>query len=299
MAEYNDRNTDVNIYDGNPDLTGGQDYTKITLDDLGINIASVKEELLGMNNDLKDPTTGEPYPDSFYQDMIYSAVSQVEKKFDFVIRPRLVRDRLDYYKNDFETYVLSNTSCRPILHVENFKLYWNTQDIMDMPSDWVKVTNRMGEVQCSPGVLMQGFNVSVNPISFPIFPMTYSMSPAPYESTQYSPQMVGLSYVAGMMPQPEEDLGINREWYIHPDVLRYVAKQAAIDVLEKFGRNILGPGIASYSVSLDGMASSIESTQSAEHSATSGEIITLQQDMKDMEAGIRNYYGGYNVGYFN
>lgn len=296
---YLNPNTSIDMYSGNPDLTGGVDYTKITLDTLGVTIDTIKGELLGMNNDLKDPKTGEPYPDSFYQDMIYLATSEVEKRFDIVIRPRLVYDRLDYHRNDFNAYVLSNTSCRPILHVDNFKLYWNNQDILDMPNEWVKVTNRMGEVQVSPSVLMQGFNASVNPTVFPLFQTPYSMNPAPYTSTEYSPQMIGLAYVAGMMPQPEDQMGINRDWYIQPDVVRYIAKQAAIEVLERFGRNILGPGIASYSVSVDDMSSSINSTQSAEHSATSGEIITLQQDMKDLEAGIRNFYGGYNIGYFN
>lgn len=291
--EYGGSNT---LYAGNPDLTFGKDFREVTLDSLGVTISVIKEELLGMNEDLVDPTTNEPYSDQFFQDMLELAVSETEKKFDFVIRPRLVMDRLDYHRNDFTANMFINSNARPILHVEQAKLYYNEQSVMDMPDSWIKVTNRMGQLQVQPSTLFQGLNQVINPLIYPMGGIPYMGNPSPFNETEYAPQMIGVAYIAGMMPQPEDEVGINRDWYIQPDVIRYIGKLGAIEVLERFGRTILGPGIASYSVGFDGMSSSVDSTQSAENSATAGEIRNLKEDMKDIEAGIRNFYGAYNIG---
>ena len=54
----------IQTYNGNPDYALGSDYEDVTLDSLGINIDLIKNELMGMERDLVDPVTNEPYPDS-------------------------------------------------------------------------------------------------------------------------------------------------------------------------------------------------------------------------------------------
>ena len=280
----------IQRYAGNPDLTLGQDYSKVTLEDLGLNIDLIKNELMGMNNDLVDPVTGKPYPDDFYNQILERAVAEAEKIFDVAILPRVQVDRMDYHREDFNAFAYLQTNYRPILQVNDLTLYYNNQTILSVPDEWLKVTNRTGQIQVSPSVLMQGLNTTINPTIYPIINSPYGMTPSPYQETEFAPQMLGVTYVTGMMPRTGR-AGVNYDWMIQPDMLGYIAKLAAIEILERYGRSILGPGIASYSVHVDGIGTNVDTTQSPEFAATSGEIRNLQEDMKSIEQRLRKFYG--------
>lgn len=293
-----DEKGSIQNYTGNPDYALGDKYKKITLESLGINIQLVKNELLGMDNDLVDPVTGQPYSDEFYNQMIERAVSQAEKTFDVAILPRLQVDKLDYHRNDFNAFAYMQVNYRPILNIKDLTLYYNNQNILRVPDEWIKVTNRTGQIQVSPSVLMQGLNTTINPTIYPIINSPYGMTPSPYQETEFAPQMLGVTYVAGMMPHPDGDArGINRDYVIQPDMLSYIAKLAAIEILEKWSRNIIGAGIASYNVSVDGISTGLETTSSPENSAATAEVAQLERDMKPIKESLLSFYGNPEVGF--
>lgn len=295
-----DEKGSIQNYTGNPDYALGDKYKKITLESLGINIQLVKNELLGMDNDLVDPVTGQPYSDEFYNQMIERAVAQAEKTFDVAILPRLQVDKLDYHRNDFNAFAYMQTNYRPILNIKDLTLYYNNQNILRVPDEWIKVTNRTGQIQVSPSVLMQGLNTTINPTIYPIINSPYGMTPSPYQETEFAPQMLGVTYVAGMMPHPNGDArGVNRDYIIQPDMLSYIAKLAAIEILEKWSRNIIGAGIASYNVSVDGISTGLETTSSPENSAATAEVAQLERDMKPIEESLLAFYGSPEVGWIN
>lgn len=293
-----DEKGSIQNYTGNPDYALGDKYKKITLEALGINIQLVKNELLGMNAELVDPVTGKPWSDEFYSQMIDRAVAEAEKLFDVAILPRLQVDKLDYHRNDFNAFAYMQANYRPILNIKDLTLYYNNQNILRVPDEWVKVTNRTGQIQVSPSVLMQGLNTTINPTIYPIINSPYGMTPSPYQETEFAPQMLGITYVAGMMPHPKDERrGINRDYMIQPDMVAYISKLAAIEVLERFGRVVLSPGIASYNVSVDGISTGTNTTNSAENSATAGEIRNLKSDMQDIAQAIKEFYGEPKVGW--
>lgn len=269
-------------------------YEDITLEDLGFDRASVEFELKGMVDDLTNPNTGEDYTDDDYKNLILRSVAEVEKELDIVIRPRLMHDRKDFYQNNVNDYMFTRTDARPILHVEKLKTYFNNQDIMNYDDKWIKVNNRVGQIQVQPSIFMQAQRSLVNPLlMMPGGDAQWGFNGFVDDS---APQMIGFSYVAGMIPRKKGDEGINRDYYVPDDLIAYVAKYAAIDVLERWGRVILSPGIASYGVSIDNISSQIGTTASAENSATAGEIRNLQEDMKHIKQGLLAYYGGTNIG---
>ena len=296
--QIQDQQGAIQRYSGNPDYALGDKYKQVTLESLGINKQLVKNELLGMDNDLVDPVTGKEYPDSFYDQIIERSVSRAEKIFDVAILPRLQVDRLDYHRNDFNAFAFLQASYRPILHVEDVLMYYNNQDIMHVPNEWLKVTNRSGQLQVSPSVLMQGLNTTINPTIYPILKTPYGMTPSPYEQAEYAPQMLGITYVAGMMP-PEGKHGVYRDYEMQPDMVAYIAKLAAVEVLERYGRSIIGPGIASYSVSIDGISTSEDTTQSSTMAGTSAEIKNLMEDMSPIEQALKQFYGSPEVGWID
>lgn len=296
--QIQDQQGAIQRYSGNPDYALGDKYKQVTLESLGINKQLVKNELLGMDNDLVDPVTGKEYPDSFYDQIIERSVSRAEKIFDVAILPRLQVDRLDYHRNDFNAFAFLQASYRPILHVEDVLMYYNNQDIMHVPNEWLKVTNRSGQLQVSPSVLMQGLNTTINPTIYPILNTPYGMTPSPYEQAEYAPQMLGITYVAGMMP-PEGKHGVYRDYEMQPDMVAYIAKLAAVEVLERYGRSIISPGIASYSVSIDGISTSEDTTQSSTMAGTSAEIKNLMEDMSPIEQALKQFYGSPEVGWID
>lgn len=296
--QIQDQQGEIQRYSGNPDYALGDKYKQVTLESLGINKQLIQNELIGMGRDLTDSVTGEPYPDSFYDQMIERVVAQTEKIFDVAIIPRLQVDRLDYHRNDFNAFAFLQASYRPILHVEDVLMYYNNQDIMHVPNEWLKVTNRSGQLQVSPSVLMQGLNTTINPTIYPILNTPYGMTPSPYEQAEYAPQMLGITYVAGMMPR-EGRVGINRDYMIQPDMLSYIAKLAAAEIIEKWSRNIIGAGIASYSVSMDGISTSLDTTASAENSAATAEVKQIMSDLTELEKGLKAFYGDPQIGWVN
>lgn len=279
----------IQRYTGNPDYSLGEKYKQVTLSSLGINKKLIQNELLGMNQELVDPITGQPWSDDFYNMIIDRSVARAEKTFDVAIIPRLQVDKLDYHRNDFNAFAYMNTLYKPILNVKDILLYYNNQEILHIPDEWVKVTNRTGQLQVSPSVLMQGLNTTINPTIYPILNSPYGMTPSPYQETEFSPQMLGITYVTGMMPRDKR--GIYRDYMIQPDMLSYIAKLAAIEILERWGRAVLSPGIASYNVSVDGISTGVDTTMSAENSASEGEIRNLREDMLPLEKSLKAFYG--------
>lgn len=290
----------LDLYSGNPDyskvLADGVDPMSITLDDLGFNIDGVKNELYGALGDIVDPNTGKPYPDSLYETALLQAVSLAESTFDIVIRPRFVRDRVDYDASQYNSYCYVKLEKRPIITVKNVKLYYNDVNMVDFPMQWLKVYNKVGQLQIQPSLLMHGMEGTVSSL-LPLIntPMNYYNPFASYNSLEFAPQILGVSYLAGMLPENPEYSGIYRDVQVMPLLQSWVNKNAAISILEKFGRAILTPGIAGYNVSYDGASVGIQTTASAENSATSGEIHNLQEDLEPVTEALMNAYGKYGV----
>lgn len=291
--------TDPNFY-GNPNILSylpeGTTYKDVTLESLGFGVDAVKYELLGMENDLTDPDTGKPYDDSVYSAAMYRSVGYAEKEFDIVIRPRFVSEKVDYHRADYDAFMFARLVQRPILHVENIQLYYNEQKIIGYPDEWIKVNNRAGQLEIQPSILMQGYSSVNNLQIYPISSYPMGLTPTPYQQNEFAPQMIGVNYFAGMIPQPEDSIGINMDYYPQPDLIAYVAKYAAIEILERWGRTPIGAGIASYNTSIDGISTGVNTTASAENSASSGEINNLMADMKHIRAGLMAYYGKPTIG---
>jgi len=284
-------------YYGNPRrLKSEQEAKDITLEKLGLTVDRVKLELLGMDDDLTLPD-GTEYDDDFYKKMILMSIALVEKELDIVIRPRKNVESLDFNRADFNSYMFVRTQQRPIIQVEEIEMHFDNRRIIKYPDKWIKVTNRFGQLELQPTFISQGISNMTIAQSMGmgfgnLFGNSYGMSNT---GAEFAPQMIGCTYYAGMLPVPEGEEGINRDWYIQPDLVAYIAKLSAIEVLERWGRLVLGAGIAGYSISIDGISSSVDSTQSAENTASTADIDLIKKDMKQLRDALQSYYG-YNMG---
>ncbi|MBT9670588.1 hypothetical protein GPK34_00855 [Secundilactobacillus kimchicus] len=286
-------------YTGNPRILGDESrLNEITLASLGFKPDIVRNQLLGMEKDLINPSTGKEFTDEELNGWIDLAIGMVEKDLNIVIRPRVVNERVDYNQTEFNSNMFINTNERPIIQVDDLVLQYGGQKLFDFDNQWIKVHNLFGQIEIQPaflmstsqGLLPQNLLVGGSPLG--------GLANTPMQNPQFSPQMIGITYVAGMLPQPPEERGINRFWYPHPDLIAYIAKFAAIEVLERWGRTIIGAGIAGYDISIDSISSSVNSTQSAENTGSTADIKLLQQDMKEIRASLKAYYG-HSIGFLS
>ena len=286
-------------YYGNPKVIKKEDYSRLdefTYARLGLTPERVKLELLGMEDELIDRPRVEQYPDSFYEQMINMAAARSEKEFDIVIRPRVNDEPLDFNTAEANSYMYLRTYERPIIQVDDLRIMFNNRSAYVYPDEWLKVTHRYGQLEIQPNFM---FGTDSNFVFQSLNMFETSVSSGLLDSYNYNsnfaPQMIGCRYIAGMLPQPEGNVGINRDIFIQPDLIAYIAKIAAIEVLERWGRMAIGAGIAGYGISVDGINTNIQSTQSAENTASTADIKLMQTDMKDLRNALTSYYG-LNIG---
>ena len=86
-------------------------------------------------------------------------------------------------------------------------------------------------------------------------------------------------------------------WRVPPgDIKDYLLKQAAIAVLNILGDITFGAGIASKSISADGLSETINTTQSAENSLYSARIRQFERENKEEIKILRGKYKGIVLG---
>ena len=74
-----------------------------------------------------------------------------------------------------------------------------------------------------------------------------------------------------------------------------IGKTAAINIFHIAGDLILGAGIASFSLGVDGLSQSISSTSSATNAGYGARILGYQDDIKKMMPILQAKYGGFTV----
>ena len=263
----------------------------VTLDSLGFSPQDVKDELIGLNQSLIDPTTNKPYPDNLYRTVIEEAVAWAEETLDIVIRPRVVNERDDYNKTDYLNYMTIRTNARPILQIDDSRLIFNNNTVLQYPHSWIQINHRFGLFKMQPTALMASTSGGILQSPTMIFP---SMSPntgMPYGNPNFAPNLIGTSYVAGFLPRDPRDEGITRYYYVPYTLKALVDKMAAVYILQRWGRNIVGAGVAGYGISIDSISSHIETNESPNNTASSADIKLLMVDIQNNLKALRAYFG--------
>jgi hypothetical protein len=274
----------------NPKMMELDEVENYTLEDYGLVPDNIRNNHFGI--DVTNPQTGQELSDAFYESKIEMAVAHVEKKLDIVILPRVERYYIDFHRNDFNSKMYIHAQKKPIIQVEKIEMQYAGQSVMRYPARWLKVYHLPGHVQMLPHLLLadggQGLNLHQMHSGYP---MVAGMSHI--SDHTYAPQLFYMEYVAGMVPPSRR--GVSKDHEMHPDLWQMIIKIALKEVLQQWGRLIIGPGVASRSNIIDGVSQSIDTTQSAMHGGASAEIIQLDRDISELYHGLKSYYG-FNLG---
>ena len=224
--------------------------------------------------DLSD-SKGNPFPTALIVSYLNSAITYAESLFDICLSSQeVIAEPHDYERSDYTRWGYLQLWKRPIIEVKSLRLMYGTRPSWEVPKDWLKIDKNQGKIQMFPS------SGSVTNMIIGASGAIYGL----FNAWDYAPQMWEIDYVAGM------DIG---EVPYHLKELIY--KKAVIGILQVWGDLILGAGIASSSISIDGLSQSIGTTQSAMFGGASARCEEYRKDIEALIPVLRQKYGGIRM----
>jgi hypothetical protein len=158
----------------------------------------------------------------------------------------------------------------PVREVHGLELWLANHQVAKMPAEWVRLNKARGDVQILPGALS---NLSLpGSIALPIVMSSFGGNVVPH--------LWRVDYTAGM--DCPSDMA---------QIIGMIASQALLIIIS----DSTIAGIASQSVSLDGISESIATTSSATNSTYGANIIELEKRIKKWLEEVGPTYAGLRI----
>lgn len=193
---------------------------------------------------------------------------------------RVPRQRYEH-KEDFRTvewsrWIHLKLPNRPVRQIHEVTVYYGTQEVLRLPQEWINLRDPLsGHVRIVP---IQGQITQVALVGFSWLGFFVS------QYGGFMPDMIRVDYDAG--------------WDIEelPGDLTHLAGMVqAMMMLNVAGDLIVGAGIASKSISLDGLSQLINTTSSATNAGYGARIIQYWKDIDRLVPALRAKYRGGSV----
>lgn len=259
-----------------PSITLNSSYKKNT----GLIISP--QELLtlyfyGIDIKSKDGTSISPQTIETY---IEAAQNEIEIYFNIKLFPKLITETKNYYRDDYENGFPFVSTSLPVNTPYSFTGKINTVDQIRYPKEWI--TNKQGNDRtiipyCRISIVPNGSVVNADA------DVIYTGVSSYYGLRSYPqvPDYWTVQYDTGFDP-----------FDFPKDILNMIGMMASIPLLGIAGDLILGAGIASQSISLDGLSQSVNSISSATNSGYGARIVEYRKTLKETINRIKGSYRG-------
>ena len=211
---------------------------------------------------------------------IRAAQSEIEKYLAIKLKKSLETETTDYYRDDFTIgYPVIETSFQVNEPYTCMGLL-NSIEQINYPKQWLSANKSEGkgwgrEISIVPNGSAVSGNTDVI--------LTGVMNQYSFQSQRQVPNYFTVQYTTGF--------DYDKVPY---DLLNVIGKISAISVLAIAGDILLGAGIASQSLSIDGLSQQIATTNSATSSAFNARILQYQKEVKETLNKLKAYYKGFN-----
>lgn len=244
---------------------------------LALSIISVEElkEIYLFGLDLTDDS-GTPFPDSLYEHYIKSAVASLERKLDIHILPiTIVEEPHDYRREEFLQFMYLFLYEYPVISIEGMTLQFPSDNlIMTVNLSDIHIRKESGQLQVVPSLNSNySFIFSNNAVGVIPYYQLYTRS---------IPDFFKVSYTAGFETVPD-------------NIKDLIGKIAAFGPLNIAGDLIGGAGIASQSLSIDGLSQMFNTTSSATNAGYGARLIQYSREIKEVIPELRSYYKGIRM----
>lgn len=263
----------------NTDTTDESDFSEAMSGGVlqALSIISVEElkELYLFGLDLTDDS-GTPYPDSMFEHYIKSAVASLEKKLDIHILPITILEEFhDYIREEFLEFMYLHLDEYPVISVEEMTLKFPSDStIMTVDLNDLQLIKKSGQLQVVPS-LNSNYSFVFSNSALAVMPYIRS-------NTRSIPNLFRISYTAGLDPVPE-------------DIKDLVGKIASFGPLNIAGDLLGGAGIASQSLSIDGLSQTFNTTSSATNAGYGARLLQYSREIKEVVPELRRYYKGLRL----
>jgi hypothetical protein len=219
---------------------------------------------------------GDPFPDLMFEWAIRWAIGWLERQLDIRIREESFVQRYDYYFEDYTRWMALQLREFPAIAINSIKVKWPSDTtVIEFPSDWIRLRADAGQVNVIPtsGTLGQ-------------YIITEGGSFLPLIATKqdFIPDILEIDYTAGFA-----------EGEVPIELRDLIGKAASFHPLNVAGDLIVGAGIASKSISIDGLSQSINTTSSATNAGYGARIVQYTKEIKAQLPVLRKYYKGFQL----
>lgn len=230
---------------------------------------------------------GQPFPDSLFAFYLINAVDWLEKKLDIPIIPKVYEERHDFYKEDYNKYIWMKLNQSPVIGIEEVKLVLPGEQVVQVfEQNWIHIQRHDGQLQLVPGTGTAGTI---------LLGASGAWIPLIYGSNRFIPDAFRIRYEAGF-GKPSDCNAVtvrNPDYDSVPYVIKeLIGKIASFGPFNIAGDLILGAGIASSSLSIDGLSQSVGTTSSATNSGYGSRLVQYSREIKDQIPTLRRYYKG-------
>lgn len=241
-----------------------------------VSVSSIKNKyLFGIN--LAD-SNGNPLPEELFVHYLNAAVDYIQNLLDITISPTEFTERHDYFRSDYRNWGFIQLDHNPVRTVKRITLMYGDQRTVQIPLDWVQLDKLAGQITLFPSA------GSANSLIIGQTGLLFGFQ----SQWDWAPRLWEVEYEAGI---DENDPSIPC------DLLKEtIFKRASMGILNVWGDLIIGAGIASQSVSVDGLSQSIGTTQSAMFGGASARIESYAKDIDDrLLPVLRQKFGGIRL----
>jgi hypothetical protein len=231
---------------------------------------------------------GKDLSDDALQTFINDSISMLEHDLDIAIMPRKKVEFKDYNANDYVEWGYFQLNNYPVITLDRMAVVYTRtatefDTLLEVPSEWIRLDPDTGMVRLIPNNKFPGrLQVGSGGAFFPELFNRNSMVPHMWEFTYHH------GFKPGCIPSM-----INAT----------IGLLASIFVMNVLGDLIIGAGIAGTSLSIDGLAQSIQTTASAENHGFSAKVKDYARQLfGDRTLGtsgmieiLRRYYKGSTI----
>lgn len=226
--------------------------------------------------------SGEKMSPNVMRDYIKAAQEEVEKRLNIKIANTRVTEEKDFHRNDWQNWGYIRTTY-PVK--EAFKLDGFIQSTrqIEYPASWLSARQTSdGELYHRHIYLVPNQDAATtggeeNAIVY------QGITPhLGFMGNQTIPNYWKMEYLTGFDQIPM-------------DLWNFIGKLASINIFHIMGDLILGAGIATQSIGVDGLSQSISTTSSATNAGYGARIQGYLKDLKEAWPELKNYYKGFTV----
>jgi hypothetical protein len=216
---------------------------------------------------------------SVIESYIRIAQQEIEKSLTIKLNKQVIEEKSDYYRQEFQGtgFVKTKYTVTKPFVLEGWlgeyrQLYY--------PKEWLTCNKVDGVGTTRQVVVVPNSNTSVVALNAALF----AGSVIPYLGL-VNANSIGsywkIQYITGF----DHD-------HVPYDILDVIGKMASIPILQQIGDIVLGPGISSTSLGIDGLSQSITSTNSSSTSAFGARIKSYTDSIEQTMKRLKGIYKG-------